>query len=119
MEGAAPFIGILRMTLDEHVPRFRMDEAVEQFSIAVQAYADTGTYGHVGHHRASHAGAVYRFSQGRPVHVRIKFDRYRKGPGKGTYEVHILPALLRGGFDVPVGGRIFLQVQGPEACNSQ
>ena len=33
MEGAAPFIGILRMTLDEHVPRFRMEEAVEQFRL--------------------------------------------------------------------------------------
>ena len=119
MEGAASLVGVLWMTLDEHVPRFRMDEAMEQLSIAVQAHADTGAYGHVGHHRASHAGAVYRFPQGRPVHVGIKFDGYRKGPGKGTYEIHVLPALLRGGFDIPVGGRIFLQVQRPETCNAQ
>ena len=119
VERTASFIGILRMALDQHVPCFRMHQTMEKLSFRIKAYADAGAYSHISHHLASPAGAVDRFPQSRPVHIRIKLDRNRKSPGKGSHKVHILPALLRCRFDVSVSMGVLLQVQRPEAGYSQ
>lgn len=107
------------MTLDEHMTCLRVHQAVEQPALTVQAYADASAYGHVGHHLAALSCAVHRFPQRRTIHVGVKLDGNGKGPGKGAYEIHILPALLRRSLDVAVGRGLLLQIQRPEAGNPQ
>ena len=107
------------MGVQQHMPQFRMQHAMEQFSAAHDAAADAGADGDVDDVFQTLGRSIGDFSEQGSVHIGIKTDGDLQRLPKSADDIVVGPARFRCCGDIAVSGGSRIQIQRAEAGDAQ
>ena len=119
VKGAMAFEMIVGVAFDSHVSHFGMARAVNEMTIYHDGSADSGADGEIGGVFQTFGGAPGDFSEKGGIDVGVENGGNIEGFLKWSEKIGVGPTGLWRCRDMPVGGRIGIEVGGPEGADGQ
>ena len=118
VEWAPPGKGVVGVPRDPEVADLRVDQSMDRFSVRHNSPADSSANGDVDEVIETGTGSPATFAEGSSVHVGVEADRDPERLAQRTDDIGIRPSRLRRGSNVPIVGRLPIDIERPEHCDS-
>lgn len=119
VKGAMAFEMIVGVAFDSHVSHFGMARAVNEMTIDYDGSADSGADGEISGVFQTLSRTPGDFSEKGGIDIGVENSGDIEGLLKWSEKIGVGPAGLWRCRDIPVGGRIGIEVGGPEGADGQ